>query len=89
MDGSKSKKVAKRASATRGVAKAAAQSLDPKEVSRRIDEAIASLGDWRGEKMAEIRKLIHEVDPRSDRRLEVDGNPRVVAQGDVRPCQRP
>ena len=63
MDGSKSKKVAMRASATRGVAKAAAQSLDPKEVSRRIDEAIASLGDWRGEKMAEIRKLIHEVDP--------------------------
>ena len=63
MDGSKSKKVAKRASATRGVAKAAAQSLDPKEVSRRIGETIASLGDWRGEKLAEIRKLIHEVAP--------------------------
>jgi hypothetical protein len=24
---------------------------------------IASVGDWRGERLAEIRKLIHEVDP--------------------------
>ena len=25
--------------------------------------AIANLGDWRGERLAEIRRLIHEVDP--------------------------
>jgi hypothetical protein len=31
--------------------------------SRRIDESIAQLGDWRGERLAEIRRLIHEVDP--------------------------
>jgi hypothetical protein len=31
--------------------------------SRRIDERIAQLGDWRGERLAEIRRLIHEVDP--------------------------
>jgi hypothetical protein len=31
--------------------------------SRRIDKKIADLGDWRGERLAEIRKLIHEVDP--------------------------
>ncbi|OJH33699.1 hypothetical protein BON30_47315 [Cystobacter ferrugineus] len=31
--------------------------------SERIDKKIASLGDWRGERLAEIRKLIHEVDP--------------------------
>jgi len=30
--------------------------------SERIDKKIADLGDWRGERLAEIRKLIHEVD---------------------------
>jgi len=29
----------------------------------RIDKLIAGLGDWRGERLAEIRKLIHETDP--------------------------
>jgi len=33
------------------------------EASKLIDQAIASLSDWRGEKMRAIRKLIHEVDP--------------------------
>lgn len=31
--------------------------------SKTIDKAIAALKDWRGERLAEIRKLIHEVDP--------------------------
>jgi hypothetical protein len=31
--------------------------------SARIDQAIAELDDWRGERLAEIRKLIREVDP--------------------------
>jgi hypothetical protein len=31
--------------------------------SKRIDKTIADLGDWRGERLAEIRRLIHEVDP--------------------------
>jgi hypothetical protein len=31
--------------------------------SRLIDERIRSLGDWRGETLAEIRRLIHEADP--------------------------
>ncbi|MFW9799687.1 MAG: DUF1801 domain-containing protein [Candidatus Thorarchaeota archaeon] len=30
--------------------------------SKMIDKKIADLGDWRGERLAEIRKLIHEVD---------------------------
>ena len=63
MDSSKSDKAAKRASATRGVATAAAQSLNRTEVSKRIDKKIAELGDWRGETLAQLRKLIHEVDP--------------------------
>jgi hypothetical protein len=31
--------------------------------SEKIDEKIASLHDWRGETLAQIRRLIHEVDP--------------------------
>jgi len=31
--------------------------------SERIDKKIADLGDWRGERLAQIRRLIHEVDP--------------------------
>ena len=31
--------------------------------SEKIDARIASLTDWKGEKLAEIRKLIHESDP--------------------------
>jgi len=31
--------------------------------SERIDRKIAELGDWRGERLAEIRRLIHEADP--------------------------
>ena len=36
---------------------------DPSSASERIDQKIADLGDWRGERLAEIRELIHEVDP--------------------------
>jgi len=42
-----------RAAAAKGAARA----------SQRIDRRIADLGDWRGERLAEIRKLIHEADP--------------------------
>lgn len=31
--------------------------------SELIDQQIAALGDWRGERLAEIRALIYEVDP--------------------------
>lgn len=34
-----------------------------KAASRRIDEAGPSLGDWRVETLAEVRRLIHEADP--------------------------
>jgi hypothetical protein len=32
-------------------------------VRKKIDEMIATLGDWRGELIADVRRLIHEVDP--------------------------
>jgi len=65
----KSAKVAKKAAAKRVAAKAAklrkavAKASDHMSASTRIDKKIADLGDWRGEKLAEIRTLIHEVDP--------------------------
>ena len=37
--------------------------MTDKTPSELIDERIASLGDWRGETLAHIRKLIHEADP--------------------------
>ena len=44
--------------------KAAAKPSDHSNASRKIDEKIADLGDWRGERLSEIRRLIHEVEPR-------------------------
>jgi hypothetical protein len=71
MAGKTSKKSAKveKAAAKRVVAKAAkprkavATSSAHMTASNRIDKRIADLGDWRGERLAEIRTLIHEVDP--------------------------
>ena len=33
------------------------------DASQKISERIAELGDWRGETLARMRKLIHEADP--------------------------
>ena len=66
---SKKSKVANKGAAKRAAAKAAtprkpvAKSSDQMSASKRIDKTIADLGDWRGERLAEIRRLIHEVDP--------------------------
>jgi hypothetical protein len=43
--------------------KAAARAAKAAGASGKIDRRIAELADWRGERLAEIRKLIHEVDP--------------------------
>jgi hypothetical protein len=43
--------------------KSAAKQTASTGASERIDRRIADLGDWRGERLAEIRKLIREVDP--------------------------
>jgi hypothetical protein len=37
--------------------------LDREEAIKRIDNFIAEHGDWRGETMAQIRRIIHEVAP--------------------------
>ena len=54
----KKKPVAKKNTSKKETARPAKSSA-----SKRIDEQIASLGDWRGERLSEVRKLIHEVDP--------------------------
>jgi hypothetical protein len=48
---------------TKVAPKAGAKSSAPTSASERIDKLIADLRDWRGERLAELRKLIHEVDP--------------------------
>lgn len=66
----KSAKVAKKAAAKRVASKEAARprkavatSSDHMSASERIGKRITDLGDWQGERLAEIRTLIHEVDP--------------------------
>ena len=65
----KSAKVATKSAARRVAAKAArprkavATSSAHMSASERIEKRIADLGDWRGARLAEIRRLIHEVDP--------------------------
>ena len=36
---------------------------DDKPASKLIDDRIAGLGDWRGETLARMRKLIHQAVP--------------------------
>jgi hypothetical protein len=38
-------------------------SNEGKSASERIDERIAELGDWRGETLSRMRKLVQEADP--------------------------
>ena len=55
-----SKRVALKAAKPR---KAVTASTVQMSASERIAKRIADLGDWRGERLTEIRTLIHEVDP--------------------------
>jgi hypothetical protein len=43
--------------------------------SQKIDERIAELGDWRGEKLALVRKLIKETDPEVEEHWKWRGVP--------------
>jgi hypothetical protein len=40
-----------------------ATSKDTTSAAKRVDQMIADLADWRGQRLAEIRMLVHEVDP--------------------------
>lgn len=43
--------------------------------SEQIDQIIAGLGDWRGDVLARIRKLIHEADPLITEEIKWRGAP--------------
>jgi len=64
---SKSRKVAARSKASPKGAKAKpraeAKSGTGKAASHLIDERIRSLGGWRGQTLAEVRRMLHEADP--------------------------
>ena len=64
MPGSTDKPEGRRASRGSGASKATKPDAESQRgVSRLIDERIRSLGDWRGETLAEVRRLIHEAAP--------------------------
>src|SRR5262249_3207873 len=61
---SRSSKPRKSATKAESPPKAGAEALRATgTASHRIDERIRSLGDWRAETLAEIRRLIREADP--------------------------
>jgi hypothetical protein len=49
--------------AARGVAKGVVKAKDDVGASGKITERIEGLGDWRGEMLGRMRRLIHEADP--------------------------
>src|SRR5262249_18368852 len=64
MSGSTDKPEGRRVSRGSGARKATKpDAASQRGVSRLIDERIRSLGDWRGETLAEVRRLIHEAAP--------------------------
>lgn len=64
MEPSKRARAAKRPPSNRGAQKQkASDSIDRREAARRIDDYIADSDDWRGVRLAELRNIIHEVNP--------------------------
>jgi hypothetical protein len=52
----------KKKTVAKGKSAKVAAKVGDKAAAKRIDKMIADLGDWRGERLAEIRKLIYETD---------------------------
>ena len=63
MDASENKKADARSATARDAKRKAAASIDRREAARRIDNYVAEFDDWRGERLAELRRIIHEVNP--------------------------
>lgn len=49
--------------------------VPPESASELIDAKIKGLGDWRGETLARVRKLIHDADPEIVEELKWRGTP--------------
>jgi hypothetical protein len=54
---------------------AAKEKPDPGVASALIDARIASLPDWRGERLAQVRALIHDADPEVEEEWKWMGTP--------------
>jgi hypothetical protein len=67
--------------------KTGAKKMTAATAAKRIDQLIADVGDWRGVRLAEIRALIHEVDPDVVEDWKWMGTSRLVARRDVCPRQ--
>lgn len=52
-----------RKSSAKAASRVGTKPASSKPASRLIDERIRSLGDWRGETLATVRRMIHEADP--------------------------
>lgn len=50
-------------------------SMSGQAAQRKIDELIAGLGYWRGERLAEVRKLVHDALPRVSETWKWMGSP--------------
>lgn len=59
----KAKAGAKAGAKKKTTSRASTNGNGAKAASRLIDDRIRSLVDWRGETLAEVRRLIHEADP--------------------------
>ena len=55
--------------------------------SKLIDERIASLGDWRAQTFARMRKLIHEADPEVVETWKWMGTPIFEHHGIITTCE--
>ncbi|MEO7037570.1 MAG: DUF1801 domain-containing protein [Polyangiaceae bacterium] len=51
--------------------------------SKKIDQRIEELGDWRGETLSRLRKLIHDVDPQIQEEWKWMGTPCWYRDGGV------
>jgi len=56
---------------------------DNAAASKKITQRIQELGDWRGETLARVRKLIHEVDPEIEEEWKWRGTPVWAHDGGV------
>ncbi|MXX02276.1 MAG: DUF1801 domain-containing protein [Chloroflexi bacterium] len=63
MTASKTAERRNQSSSGRRADKEKSASLSRQDASRRIDDYIAEFDDWRGERLAELREIIREVNP--------------------------
>ncbi len=82
------KKVAKKAASSSASAPKKATTketagLKGDAAAKKLDQRIAELGDWRGDVLSRLRKLIHDADPQIEEEWKWMGTPCFYHQGGV------